>query len=269
LDPSAAQKIAAHQIPFWVEQMTISFLRGRKDAGALAERDDVGYQLRWPDGTEVRRAVFSRKDAEEPGTTQLSLEDPRVRGLTGSLPQFAPGQPVTAVEVPGMSDKVSGTWSLWRVALRTHDRREQRMLPLFVGDDDRVLGPTARVIWDRLIEMDDAMKVAPAFLTGAAAADAYTAARKVAEEGGEAIFRELVDTHRERFLRERTKSAKAFAARRRAIERIGLPQVRDHRLGQLEQEERRWTSEMEAKESTIPELSAVLLVRIAAVGELP
>jgi hypothetical protein len=142
------------------------------------------------------------------------------------------------------------------------------MVPVFVGDDGRVLVPTARVLWDRLIEMDDDLQVAPAALTGSAAAEAYAAAREAAVEGGEAVFRELIDGHQARLVRERAKGAQAFAARRRAIERIGLPQVRDHRLRQLEQEERLWESEMTAKESTIPELSPVVLVRVAAPGEL-
>jgi len=268
LDPAAAQKIAAHQIPFWAERMTVAFLRTKREAGAEAERDDVGYRLRWPDGTEVSKAVFARHEAEDPGTTHLSLEDPRVRSLTGSLPHFAPGQPLTAVEVPGVSDKVSGTWSLWRVALQASEGREQRMVPLFVSDAGRLLGPTARVVWDRLIEMDSDVVVVPASVTGDAATAAYDDARRAAEEHGMAVFRELVDDHRDRLRRERRKTVHAFAARRRAIERIGLPQVRSHRLAQLEQEERQWKTEMDAKENTLPELSAVVLVRVAAAGEI-
>ena len=142
------------------------------------------------------------------------------------------------------------------------------MLPLFVGDDGRTLGPTARVLWDRLIEMDDGVKLAPGHVEGAIATEAFDAARYAAEKNGKAVFQELVARHRERLLRERKKSVQAFAARRRAIERIGLPQVRNHRLGLLEQEERQWKTEMEAKEGAIPELSAVLLVRIVAAGDL-
>lgn len=268
LDPSAAQKIAAHQIPFWVERMTVSFLEGKSELGAAVDRADHGYRLKWPDGTVVERAVFSRQDAEIPGTTHLSLEYPRIRSLTSSIGQFAPGQPISAIEVPGVSDKVSGLWSLWRIAIRTQDGQEQRMLPLFVGDDGRTLGPTARVLWDRMIEMDDGVKVAPGHLTGSAASDAFAAARAAAEANGRSVFQELVDRHRDRLLRERKKSVQAFAARRRAIERIGLPQVRDHRLGLLEQEEREWKVEMDAKENAIPELSAVLLVRVVTTGEL-
>jgi len=46
LDPSAAQKIAGHQIPYWTERMTVAYLRTRQDEGAAARQDDVGYRLR-------------------------------------------------------------------------------------------------------------------------------------------------------------------------------------------------------------------------------
>ena len=100
-----------------------------------------------------RRAVFNRDDADRPGATLISLEDERVRGLTNSLPVFAPGQPIPSVVVPDVSDKTTGVWSLWRISLHTAGGREQRFLALFVSDDGRVFGPTARTIWDRLIDL--------------------------------------------------------------------------------------------------------------------
>ena len=94
--------------------------------------------LRWPDGTEHRRAVFSRHDAQVPGTEHLSLEDPRIRSITTGLPFFAPGQPLSSVHVPGVSDKVAGVWALWLVALQTGEGRAQLVLPLFVSAGGRV-----------------------------------------------------------------------------------------------------------------------------------
>ena len=266
LDPSAAKKIADHQIPFWAERMTVAYLRSRRAAGGSAERADVGYHLRWPDGTEDEGAVFSRHEANAPGAIHLSLEDARVRALTSALPHFAPGQPITRVQLPGVSDKVSGVWSLWRVALQTLDGREQRMLPVFVSDDDRVLAPTGRVVWDRLIEMDDSIVVLPDRLTGNAAASTFQETRKHAETHGQGVFRELLDDHRQRLQRERRKAMHAFSARRRAIDRIGLPQVRNHRLAQLEHEERDWKSEMAAKEAALPDLTAIAFVRVEPMG---
>ncbi|RLB88844.1 MAG: hypothetical protein DRH50_14590, partial [Deltaproteobacteria bacterium] len=76
------------------------------------------------------------------------------------------------------------------------------------------------------------------------------------------IYDELVQIHRERLTHERDKGAYAFAARRRAVERIGLPQVRDHRLTVLEWEEREWSARLERRAQIIPEMVPLLLIRL-------
>ena len=267
LDPSEARRIENHQMPFWTERMTVSYLRTLAAEGAAVARDDVGYRLRWPDGFEVQKAVFSRQEASAPGTTLLSLEEPRVRRLVASLPHFAPGQPIVEVVVPGVSDKVEGVWSLWRIRLRTEDERKTRVVPIFVSDDGRALGPTARTVWDRLIEGTAVLSDPPAALIGEPAARAYEESRREAEIHGKPVFLELQEAHRNRIQRERRKSLHAFESRRRAIERVGLPQVRSHRLAQLEREQRGWTASMSAKEAAVAELSAILLLRVVSTGD--
>jgi len=56
--------------------------------------------------------------------------------------------------------------------------------------------------------------------------------------------------------------ASAFSARRRAIERIGLPHVRNHRLSLLEQEEERFHEQLERRAQILPEMTPLLLVRV-------
>jgi hypothetical protein len=59
----------------------------------------------------------------------------------------------------------------------------------------------------------------------------------------------------------------AFASRRRAIERLGLPQVRGYRLRVLADEEQAWNLELAARETALPDLAAVLMVRVAPMGK--
>ena len=68
-------------------------------------------------------------------------------------------------------------------------------------------------------------------------------------------------------MRERKKGAHAFSSRRRAIERLGLPQVRAHRLRILEDEEQVWSRELALREAALPDLTAVLMVRVAPTGD--
>ncbi|GLW60408.1 hypothetical protein Hthe01_07570 [Hydrogenophilus thermoluteolus] len=71
-----------------------------------------------------------------------------------------------------------------------------------------------------------------------------------------------MEAHRERLAREREKGEYAFAARRRAIDRIGLAQVRNHRLSLLEQEEARFREQLERRAQILPEMAPLLLVRV-------
>jgi hypothetical protein len=265
---AAARHIENHQLPFWTERMTIGFLRSREGEGAAAIRQDSGYDLHWPDGTSHRNATFLR-GGELDGSTRLSLEEPRVRALVERLPIVAPGEPIPAVEIAGISDKVSGVWGLWEIALETAAGRDVRVLPIFVSSDDKVLLPTARAIWDRVIEQDaEAITFRPAFILGPDAAAAYERSRNAAEEHGAAVYYDLAAAHAKHLVRERAKYAEAESARRRAIARIGLPQVRQYRLAQLERDREEWDRQLAANEQAVPDLSAVVLVRVCSAGEL-
>ena len=126
--------------------------------------------------------------------------------------------------------------------------------------------PTARTIWDRLIDLPADVKQATVAISGTLAVDAYEASRRAAATKGAIVFEELASAHQQGVVRELKKGSHAFASRRRAIERLGLPQVRAHRLRLLDQEEQAWSNELAAREAALPDLAAVLMVRLAPMG---
>jgi hypothetical protein len=135
-----------------------------------------------------------------------------------------------------------------------------------VTDDGRVFAPTARTIWERLIDLANGVKQSGQDISGHAAIEAFEASRKSAEVQGVAVFEELAAAHKMSIVRERKKGVHAFASRRRAIERLGLPQVRAHRLRLLGDEEQTWSRELDRREAALPDLAAVLMVRVAPTG---
>jgi hypothetical protein len=66
--------------------------------------------------------------------------------------------------------------------------------------------------------------------------------------------------------RERDKANYAFTARRKIVERIGLPQVRNHRLNLLAQEERSFQEQLTHKSHAYPEMVPLLLLRVEGGG---
>ena len=132
-------------------------------------------------------------------------------------------------------------------------------MPLFLADGGNVFMPTARHLWDRLLSVAPSVRD---HLEIDDAQNAFDRLSQIAEEHGRSIYDELVQEHRSRLTREREKGEYAFTARRKIIERIGLPQVRDYRLNLLRQEERSWNEELERKAQVYPEMVPLLVVRV-------
>ena len=137
-------------------------------------------------------------------------------------------------------------------------------MPLFRHEDGRVLVPTARFIWDRMISDEPA-------LTGSAEGDPAVAAFELVEqsarEQGKAIYHELVHAHRSDVSARRETGEYSFVARRRSLARIGLPAVRNHRLAQLVSEEQSWRAAIDREEEVSPDLVPLIIVGVNQTGD--
>jgi len=261
LEPGEAQRLLTHPLPHWVERMTVSYLKAH---GGQAEKRGQSWNLTWPDGETYENVVFTGKEAERlPAARHLTLEEPKVRGLAMRLPRFAPGQPVPIVSIPGLSGEVRGVWSLWRIAIAAMDWNRRRIMPLFLADNGMVYMPTARHVWDQLLAASTQVR---SILDAAVSQAVLSKLQNAAEEHGKPIYDALVQEHRARIAREREKADYAFAARRRTVERIGLPQVRNYRLNLLVLEERSFQEQLDQKAHAYPEMVPLLVIRVEGGG---
>ena len=91
-------------------------------------------------------------------------------------------------------------------------------MPFFFHEDGRVLPPTARRIWDRLVAGDTILECHQASAPG----NILEQMRRMAEEYARPLYQELLQRHRERMSRLREKGEYAFTVRRQAIGRVAL-----------------------------------------------
>jgi superfamily II DNA or RNA helicase len=262
LEPGEAQRLLAHPFPYWVENMTVSYLKAH---GGSAEHKGTSWHLTWPDGHVYSNVVFTSKEAERlPAAKHLTLEDPRVRGLAMRIPYFAPGQQVPVVSISDVTEEARGFWSLWRIAISTAEWNRRRVMPLFLADNGKVFMPTARHIWDQLLSTGPEVRF---LLDSEDSQNVFAQLQMAAEEYGKPVYEALVAEHREHLVREREKAADAFAARSKAIERIGLPQVRSHRLKLLGQEKQAMQEQLVKNEQVFPEMTPLLVIRVEGIHE--
>jgi len=238
--------------------MTVNFVISE---GGAVKRKLMGYDLTWPDGSVMNDVVFSRQEAENYHMSYLSLEDPRVRGLVNRLPRVVAGQPIPRVRLKGLSNEICGCWSLWRVSLLAENMRDMRILPLFQHKDGRVLLPTAWRIWDLLLSEQTSISM-EGTIQGEKSREIFAELEELAVNYGQNPYLELKNKYQELLQKEREKGLYAFHVRREAVMRIGLPAVRQHRLTELEREERDWALRLKQREKVIPELSAVIIAYV-------
>jgi SNF2 family DNA or RNA helicase len=258
LDPTLAQQLSNHPLPFWVERMTTAYLRCE---GGKVDRDLFSYSLEWPDGSRMERVSFRSRDAQDKGLQHVSLEDTRIRRLIQQLPRVIVTEPIPCLRFANLPAEIVGYWSLWRITLDKLSLRDVKIITIFHHDDGRILVPTARHIWDTLVEDQPEVEQVGTKTDGDVEA-IFRRLRSEAERQGEDAFHELHMRHQQRLKREQEKGQYAFQVRREALGRLGLPEVRQHRLKRLEEEERIWAAEMRKREQILPDLQPISLLRV-------
>ena len=270
-DVQAAERLRSHPLPEWIERMTVGYLRSH---GGAATRKLFGWELTWPDGETFTPCVFrSRETDTRSGATLLNLENSRVRGLALSLPPMVAGQPLPRVMLSGLPTNLAGAWGLYEIRLQAGHHQQshllripllrRRYLPVFLRTDGRLFLPTARHIWELL---QSAEPTVVGMLTPDEALTVFDRLLRAAEEAGEAHFAALRQEHLHAIGAEEERGVIAFASRRKAIARVGLPEVRHYRQSQCNEEEADWRQELAAAKAIVPEMRPLLLMQIVAGG---
>ncbi|SOB57413.1 Helicase domain protein [Pseudodesulfovibrio profundus] len=270
-DVQAAERLRSHPLPHWVERMTVGYLNSH---GGVASRKRSWWDLNWPDGQEHRKAVFNAREADRlTDATLLNLENSRVRGLALNLPQIAAGQPLPCVSVSGLPASISGLWGLFEIRLQAgmHQKTQLLRIPMvrrgyvsvFVSEEGKLFLPTARHIWD-------ALQTAEAQVQATLGQDesiiAHERLQEAAEQAGQELFDALQQAHLASVAREEERGIVSFASRRKAIERVGLPEVRQFRLSRCDADESEWRHELQSARQIVPEIRPLLMLRIIKGG---
>ena len=87
-----------------------------------------------------------------------------------------------------------------------------------------------------------------------------------AEQAGQELFDALQQAHIASVTREEERGMVAFTSRRKAVERVGLPEVRQYRLARCAAEETEWRHELQSARQIVPEIRSLLMLRIVKGG---
>lgn len=214
--------------------------------------------------------MFNAREADRlTNATLLNLENNRVRGLALNLPQIAAGQPLPCVSVGGLPASISGLWGLFEIRLQAGMYQKTQLLHIpmvrrgyvsvFLSEEGKLFLPTARHIWDMLqtaeVQVQTTIGQNDSIIV-------YERLQEAAEHAGQDMFDALQQAHLASVAREEERGIVSFASRRKAIERVGLPEVRQFRLSSCDADESEWRSELQSARQIVPEIRPLLMLRI-------
>ena len=265
IDTEQAHKISQHPLPFWVERMTLNYLKDSD--GEVAYNKDQSWTLKWPDGEQWPSVLFDYKLSDESlGAEKITLDNPKIQSLLEGIPSWLPEQGVPIVSIPSIPDSVDGLWSLWQITLDTSGLSKSRVIkqtayfPVYQTLEGKAFPATAKRVWEALLSNDALLDSDD--LPQPDQEAVYDSAMRQAQETGLATFKALEAKYIENLAQEKEKADYGFKARERAIERIGLPEVKAHRLNKLEGEKKQWLSGFSERQKIRPQLNALLVLRI-------
>jgi hypothetical protein len=258
LSPEEAHHALNQPLGEWIERMTENYL----DAfGGKYTVELDSLRIQWPGEVDQQRyALPSRSVTPPPGTELLRLDHPKVRGMFAQLPRFVHGMPIPSLRIPALPQQVSGIWSLWELRLVTEGLVKRRVVPVFVHTDGRPLIPTARFLWEQLCLEQWQVVVAPSTSLDDAA---YARIESLAHDQCRDLYLDMRQRHMNQLQLEKDKADHSFRSRRKLLQSIGLPAVRDHRIRLLAQEEARSNEELKRRGQVVPQLTPLLMLHIS------
>ncbi|MCR5220000.1 MAG: helicase, partial [bacterium] len=168
---------------------------------------------------------------------------------------------------------ISGLWGFFEIRLQSGMGQQAQLLHIpmvrrgyvcvFLSEEGKLFLPTARHIWD-------ALQTEKAECHGTLGLDesatAHERLQNAAEQAGQELFNTLQQEHLASVAREEERGRISFASRRKAIERVGLPEVRRFRLSRCDADESGWRQEIHLARQMVPEIRPLLMLRIVAGG---
>ncbi|MBZ7403692.1 helicase [Klebsiella grimontii] len=255
-----------HTLPYWVQSMVASYLHWHHDmqhAADFTDESDGSHTLTWPDGATWSGVTFVGKIAQQqPNFTHLTLENPKIKGLCSQLPVWSEAQPIPCVAVNSLPAGANGYWALWSIRLVAGHERRCKYMPVYIKPNGQYYATASQRVWDAVCSKEFEILPQDLAVDSSLHMSIYALMHKAAQEEGKAIFESMLTANQADLDNQFEKGEYSFNARKKAIERVGLPEVRQFRLRQLSSEYALWLQDIDKKRRVIPDMVLHTIIEI-------
>ena len=263
----AAQSVKYHPLNHWIEKMLIAWHRSR--GGKAVNLGEYWEML--DEHNQRRKLAFLKTNMlfdDLPGVEKINLQHQQVQQLLKKLPQQPREQPIPIVNLNSLPNGVKGTWALFEVSIQISSNNfEYLQIPqtrkmvqaIFINEQGRSYQTTANKLWELFITQSAEVT---GYLDVADSLNTFEQIEIQIQEKGKQTYLQLLDEHKQRLEKEKQRRDIYYTAKETAIQRIGLPEVRQYRLKNLNNEINQCQAELKQAEQIIPNLKILLMLTI-------
>lgn len=170
---------------------------------------------------------------------------------------YAPEKPVPKLSLKGLGFELDCWFSIWKVGIAEGMWRQQHVFAMCLTDSGDSYAKSAQRIWDEL-----ATNTAQVSFDGEIEDYDIAAILNRAETEAASLYENILTATKERAQRRMNAIDLSYLARKIAIKQIGLPQVQETRLAELEAEHSKRRNETALAAQALPDLQCLFLARV-------
>jgi superfamily II DNA or RNA helicase len=243
-------------LPEWLKSMTTSWLKSN-DIPYI--ECPIGIQTQFP-GTDEQWYTFDTKTSlENPIPEPLTLQHEHVKQILADAVPHISETPIPVL-ISDDPERPQGYFSLWNIKASNAFEQRETVHPVFITDDGDVFPAYAQTFWSEF--QNHEISLSPADQVIDDGGQTFLELQTRSEELLLPTYDKLAESLSANAERARTNRKKAFDFQMRQAQRIGIENIKLHRINRYKTEFEQWMRNFDSASTVVPELACLLLVRV-------
>lgn len=244
-------------LPQWLEGLTKNYLQTK---GILYKNLLDGIQFKLP-GLKENIYTFNIKESvNNPIPEPLSLQHEIIQSVLKEAIPFTESQQIPIVKI-NQGSSTPGLWSLWHLEVKNQFESHQIIHPIFISTESISFPAFAQSIWDKLIQENSYFNCLGVLPIGESK-NLFNAVSGKAEELLQVKFEEFERSILQNIDKIKSNKENAFIFQEKQMNRIGIENIKQSRLGRLNKDKEIWESTFMTASQIVPSLTCSLMVKI-------
>lgn len=252
IEHKKAADIKHSPLPIWLENLVVEHSRIHK---TKMQKTLAGFDNAVIENNSLKFTFDNEVALNNPDIEHLSLQHDVIRRILSDIPEInRPDQIPTLVSKT--NEETPGIWSLWQISAHNNFDKKVTYQAFFIADKSlKMYSAYANDIWNRLLNNNSEFE--------------YKGMSKIDICEEELLREDLLKTYRNldadlKILMDTKKinKVKSYDFQVARIQRIGISNIRDSKLKQLEAEQNKWLYDFASNSKVIPGSKHLISVKI-------